>query len=273
LFEDYVLDTAWRELRRASAQLAIEPQVFDLLEFLVRSRDRVVSKDDLLASVWGGRIVSESTLASRINAARRAIGDTGEQQRLIRTVIGKGIRFVGEVREQQDAEQSCCPSPTSRMIRSWNVSPIESGAHLRAERFDTDPVDLAQTQSEMTGRLAGTINFKVVETEGFKACLKKLRREYQQQLTAFEADIDPSAWAWERVFVPLFEPPILSQSVESETARVDSTEYFSGLPVRKHANEYQPHSAAHHHLRHPGTRQILLRGGDAHFVVPWPALA
>src|SRR5215471_1518510 len=101
LFEDYVLDTERRELRRGSTLLSMEPQVFDLLAFLVRNRDRVVSKDDLLASIWGGRIVSESTLASRISAARRIIGDSGEQQRLIRTIIGKGVRFVGEVREVQ----------------------------------------------------------------------------------------------------------------------------------------------------------------------------
>ena len=82
LFEDYALDTDRRELRRGSALLPVEPQVFDLLAFLVGNRDRVVSRDDMLASVWGGRIVSESTLASRINAARRAIGDTGEQQQL-----------------------------------------------------------------------------------------------------------------------------------------------------------------------------------------------
>ena len=70
-FENCVLDTARRELRRDAALTAVEPQVFDLLVFLVGNRDRVVSKDDLLASVWGGRIVSESTLGSRINAARR----------------------------------------------------------------------------------------------------------------------------------------------------------------------------------------------------------
>src|ERR1700751_3700080 len=100
LFEAYVLDTDRRELRRGSALLSMQPQVFDLLEFLVSNRDRLVSRDDLLASVWGGRIVSESTLASRINAARRVIEDSGKQQRLIRTTIGKGIRFVGAVREQ-----------------------------------------------------------------------------------------------------------------------------------------------------------------------------
>ena len=71
LFEGYSLDTDRRELRRGPALLPVEPQVFDLLVFLLENRDRVVSKDDLLASVWGGRIVSESTLASRINAARR----------------------------------------------------------------------------------------------------------------------------------------------------------------------------------------------------------
>jgi DNA-binding winged helix-turn-helix (wHTH) protein len=102
LFDDYTLDTRRRELRRGPTLLHVEPQVFDLLEFLVGNRNRVVSKDDLLATVWGGRIVSESTLASRINAARRSIGDNGEQQRRIRTIIGKGVRFVGAVGEQQD---------------------------------------------------------------------------------------------------------------------------------------------------------------------------
>jgi len=88
-FEDYVLDTERRELRRGSALLSMEPQVFDVLAFLVRNRDRVVGKDDLLAAVWGGRIVSESSLAGRIIAAHRIIGDTGQQQRLIRTIIGE----------------------------------------------------------------------------------------------------------------------------------------------------------------------------------------
>lgn len=99
-FEGYGLDTDRRELRRANALIPIQPQVFDLLEYLIRKRDRVVSKDDLLAAVWNGRIVSESTLASRVNAARSAIGDDGESQRLIRTLRSKGIRFIGEVREE-----------------------------------------------------------------------------------------------------------------------------------------------------------------------------
>jgi TolB-like protein len=101
LFEDYTLDTDRRELRRGRALVALTPQVFDLLEYLIRNRERVLSKDDLIASVWRGRIVSESALNTRISAARSAIDDTGEEQRLIRTLPRKGVRFVGVVREEQ----------------------------------------------------------------------------------------------------------------------------------------------------------------------------
>ena len=96
--ENHVLDLDRRELRRGAELITIEPQVFDLLVFLVQNRDRVVSKDDLIKGVWDGRIVSESTLTSRITAVRKVIGDNGEEQRLIRTVPRKGIRFVGLVR-------------------------------------------------------------------------------------------------------------------------------------------------------------------------------
>ncbi len=94
-FSGHVLDTDRRELLRGSDPIAIEPQVFDLLVYLLQNRHRVVSKDDLIAAVWGGRIVSDSTMTSRINAARKAIGDSGEQQKLIRTLARKGLRFVG----------------------------------------------------------------------------------------------------------------------------------------------------------------------------------
>jgi TolB-like protein len=87
----------------------IEPQVFDLLVLLLENRDRVVSKDDLIDSVWGGRIVSYSTLTSRINAARKALGDSGGEQRLIRTVARKGLRFVGEVRTRPAAAPAPVP--------------------------------------------------------------------------------------------------------------------------------------------------------------------
>ncbi|OZI60508.1 winged helix-turn-helix domain-containing tetratricopeptide repeat protein [Bordetella genomosp. 11] len=98
VFEDCALDVDRRELSRASQVVATTPQVFDLLVYLARNRERVVTRDDLLDVVWGGRIVSESTLASHINAARKAVGDNGQQQRVIRTVPRKGFRFVADVR-------------------------------------------------------------------------------------------------------------------------------------------------------------------------------
>jgi DNA-binding winged helix-turn-helix (wHTH) protein len=81
LFEDFVLDNERRELRAGGTIVPIEPQVFDLLVYLIENRDRVVSKDDLIASVWDGRIVSDSTLDSRINRARKALRDSGKEQR------------------------------------------------------------------------------------------------------------------------------------------------------------------------------------------------
>jgi TolB-like protein len=106
LFEDFVLDTDQRELRRRATVVAIAPLAFDLLEFLIRNRDRVLTRDDLFASIWNGRIVSESALGTCVNAARSAINDTGEEQRLIRTLPRKGMRFVGAVRELQKPEAS-----------------------------------------------------------------------------------------------------------------------------------------------------------------------
>ncbi|MGA9084219.1 MAG: winged helix-turn-helix domain-containing protein, partial [Pseudolabrys sp.] len=100
LFEDFALDCERRELRAGGAMVPIEPQVFDLLVYLIENRDRVVSKDDLIASIWRGRIVSDSTLDSRINAVRKAVGDSGKDQCLIRTSARKGIRFVGKVQEK-----------------------------------------------------------------------------------------------------------------------------------------------------------------------------
>jgi DNA-binding winged helix-turn-helix (wHTH) protein len=102
LFENHTLDTDRRELRRGRHLIAIGPQVFDVLEFLVRNRERVVSNEDLIEGVWKGRIVSESTLSSRIAAVRQAIGDSGGRQNFIRTLPRKGFRFVAEVREERE---------------------------------------------------------------------------------------------------------------------------------------------------------------------------
>ena len=124
-FADHTLDTGRRELRHGSEAVAVEPQVFDLLVYLLQNRDRVVSKDDLIASVWGGRIVSDSTLTSRINAARKAVGDSGEDQKLIRTIPRKGLRFVGAVRTQPDGvEPASGPPPDQTREHARPASPL-----------------------------------------------------------------------------------------------------------------------------------------------------
>ena len=95
-----MLDTGRRELRRDDHALPVEPKVFDLLVHLIANRERVISKDDLISTIWDGRIISNSALTTCINAARTVLGDSGEAQRLIRTLPRKGFRFVGMVREQ-----------------------------------------------------------------------------------------------------------------------------------------------------------------------------
>ncbi|MGE0766625.1 MAG: winged helix-turn-helix domain-containing protein [Hyphomicrobiaceae bacterium] len=139
-FDDFVLDTDRRELRRRTNPIALEPQVFDLLEYIIRNHDRVVSRDDLLEAVWKGRVVSESTLSSRINAARVAIGDSGEAQRLIKTLPRKGIRFVAKVRAEGGYSLPVWPSASSApaTIAGPNLPTI---AVLPFDSMSGDPED------------------------------------------------------------------------------------------------------------------------------------
>ncbi|HEY6858841.1 MAG TPA: winged helix-turn-helix domain-containing protein [Pseudolabrys sp.] len=116
LFANYRLDTNRRELFRADEPVAVEPQVLDLLIYLLQNRERVVSKDDLIASVWGGRIVSDETLSSRTYAARKAIGDTGQDQKLIRTIPRKGVRFIGDVRTRTSDAEDVSAAPASEEV-------------------------------------------------------------------------------------------------------------------------------------------------------------
>lgn len=96
-FEDFELDPARFELRRASVSQPIEPQVLSLLLLLASNPDRLVSKDEIIERIWNNRIVSEATLAARVKLARKALDDDGARQRLVRTVHGRGFRFVGDV--------------------------------------------------------------------------------------------------------------------------------------------------------------------------------
>src|SRR5262245_506733 len=99
-FEAYELDLQCYELRYAGKPIKLEPQVFNVLAYLIQHRDRVVTKEELLEELWPGRFVSETALTSRLTSARRAIGDRGREQRLIQTLHGRGYRFTAVVEER-----------------------------------------------------------------------------------------------------------------------------------------------------------------------------
>ena len=121
-FNDFALDCERRELRARGAAVQVEPQVFDLLVYLIENRDRVVSKDDLIASVWSGRIVSDSTVDSRINAVRKALGDSGGRQQFVRTIARKGFRFVGEVKSAAKGDAVAAPSTLNQEVHFCTAS-------------------------------------------------------------------------------------------------------------------------------------------------------
>ena len=138
-FESYALDSDRRELRLGGELVAVAPQVFDLILYLLRNRTRVVSKDDLLAAVWDGRIVSESALTTRLNAARHALGDSGETQRLIRTLPRKGFRFVGDVREQGAISTSAGTSDDDPLRQDIRYCRAVDGVRLAYATVGTGP--------------------------------------------------------------------------------------------------------------------------------------
>ncbi len=136
LFEDFALDVDKRELLRGAAAVSISPQALDLLIYLIRHRERVIRKGDLISAIWGDRIITDAALATRLNSARVAIGDSGNEQRLIKTLQRKGFRFVGSVEE--------VASPGDAAAASGALQPLEipdkpSIAVLPFENLSGDP--------------------------------------------------------------------------------------------------------------------------------------
>jgi len=136
LFEEYAFDTDRRELHRGADVVSVAPQVFDLLDYLIRNRERVVTKDDLINAVWNGRNVSDAALTTRLNVARSAIGDSGEEQRLVKTLPRKGFRFVGQVREAREAAR---PNPGDAPESAPPLPDKPSIAVLPFENMSGDP--------------------------------------------------------------------------------------------------------------------------------------
>ena len=140
LFEDFILNTDRRELRRSADVVPTTPQVFDLLDYLIRHRERVVSKDDLISAIWNGRIVSDAALTTRLNAARAAIGDDGDKQRLVKTMPRKGFHFVGTVQEvKTSADQLVGLAEHERRHNSRPSSPRLSIVVLPFANLSGDP--------------------------------------------------------------------------------------------------------------------------------------
>jgi TolB-like protein len=139
-FEEFALDTDRRELHRGTEMVAITPQVFDLLDYLIRNRERVVSKEDLINAVWNGRAVSDAALTTRLNVARSVIGDSGDEQRLIRTLQRKGFRFVGTVREMRGPGYVAAPDDRGESQTSALALPEKpSIAVLPFQNMSGDP--------------------------------------------------------------------------------------------------------------------------------------
>jgi len=139
-FEEYAFDTDCRELHRGADVVSIAPQVFDLFEYLIRNRERVVTKDDLISAVWHGRIVSDAALTTRLNAARIALGDSGQEQRLIKTLPRKGFRFVGQVQEaQRPAGTTAADNPIELPRPALTLPDKPSIAILPFQNMSGDP--------------------------------------------------------------------------------------------------------------------------------------
>lgn len=140
-FGDCELDCDRRELRRGAKSVHVQPQVFDLLVYMVTHRDRVISRDEMVEAVWQGRSVSDVTLNSRVNSARQAIGDDGERQALIRTVPRRGFRFVGRLVDA-NAEVEAVDAPNGARLAEANARSIAAGQNLRFCR-SSDGVNIA----------------------------------------------------------------------------------------------------------------------------------
>jgi TolB-like protein len=124
-FDDFEIDLGQQELRRGGQTVRIEPQVFELLVFLVRNANRMVTKEELIEAVWQGRVISEAALSSCVSAARRAIGDTGKEQRRIRTASKRGFRFVGPLDEAAPPQTLVSDNAAFALESSHAATPVE----------------------------------------------------------------------------------------------------------------------------------------------------
>ena len=212
-FADFEIDVAQHELRRKGEIVPIEPQVFDLLVHLVRNRDRVVTKKDLIDVVWQGRVISEATLNSRVFAARRAIGDNGEVQLFIRTHHKRGFRFVGQVEnsvppsafkgETVDVREvarelgvryvleGSVRKAASRVRVTAQLIDASKGVHLWADRYDRELANIFELQDEITNKVIDSVGPQIIVAEA-----ARVRRKPPQNIDAWDLVMQALPHMW-----------------------------------------------------------------------------
>jgi DNA-binding winged helix-turn-helix (wHTH) protein len=187
-FSNHSLDLDRRELARGGEGIAIEPQVFDLLVYLIENRDRVVTKDNLIETIWDGRTVSESALTSRINAARKAVGDSGKDQGLIRTIARKGFRFVGDVRRAE---------PDTAALSSEKSSPLPLRDRPAIAVLPFTNMSGEPEQEYFSDGISEDIHYRAVEAALVLRDRAQLLVHLQGQVGALKAG-RRRAWRWLR---------------------------------------------------------------------------
>jgi pimeloyl-ACP methyl ester carboxylesterase len=149
-FLDCEIDTETHEFRSAGVPRRVEPQVFDLLRLLVENPNRLITRDELIDKIWSGRIVSEATISSRINAARKAVGDDGTRQGVIKTMPRRGIRFIAPVRSEAELHAAAPNTDATERPDQGPAAPFEQvqkvrfcrapdGAHIAFATFGSGP--------------------------------------------------------------------------------------------------------------------------------------
>jgi TolB-like protein/Flp pilus assembly protein TadD len=275
-FGNHVLDIERRELRRGTAPVALEPQVFDLLVYLVRNRGRVVSKDDLIQNVWDGRAVSDSALTTRLNAARKAVDDSGSAQCVIRTVHRKGVRFIGEVTEEADAPTrveaaSAATEPLTMGRLSIVVLPFANLSNDPQQQYFADGItgDLTAELSRIPDMLVISLNTaftyrdKPVDTRqigrelGVRYVLggSVMRSGNRVRVTAqlIDAETDAHLWA-ERFDADADDLFALQDGITSRIAVALDLELVDAAAARP--------------IERPDTRDYILRGRAARLKPP-----
>ncbi|HSF32483.1 MAG TPA: winged helix-turn-helix domain-containing protein [Candidatus Tectomicrobia bacterium] len=200
-FEEYGLDVHRYELRYVDKPVKLEPQVFNILAYLIQHRDRVVTKEELLAQLWPGRLVTEATLTSRVTAARRAVGDRGQEQRVIQTIHGRGYRFIVPVEERLAREWASHDIPAAPPCTVTPSKDLRASRTVRAVGRETELEQLhhwlqqalRRSQDALTRARAQSHPFTLALTLAMVAVLRQMRQEADATLEHVQASLGLSS--------------------------------------------------------------------------------